>query len=436
MATYYVRDSAVGANDGSSMADAFTSIQDIDGLGTNIEGDTILIASDHDESTTPFDIGGSGSDDWIRVISVDPVTEAYSPGASISASGIIGFGYCHVVGVTLSSTGNFDTANSREPIIFEDCDLTFEQISAFSSVGYVELIDCVVTSTSVSAPFQIAGIRMFGGSVTANSLSTNDAIFNAVSIAAAYAMFFGVDFSSLSSSVSLHRSGSSGGSLEVVRFVDCLFPAGWTFPTSKPSLPAPYELTAIGCGLVGETVSPAINFFHEEYGGYIETDTAVYRDGGASDGTTDYSWKVTCNEENDSYLGRRVRSGSEGITVFVEPGDTNIRIHLAHDAVGAGTAGRLTDEEVFAQYAGPSQAGTPTHQGHFIVADRARFGETASDLTDDGVSTWTGSGVGTKQIIDIPIAPTVAGAASVTVNFALSSASGVDVHFCPKLEVT
>ncbi len=433
--TIYVDSNATGANDGTSFADAYTSIDVAEIDTSTLEDETILIASDHSESIGAFDVGGSGSDDWIRIISVNSSTEVYEPGASITSTGVMGFGFCHVQGVTLSTTQSIDTVNSREPSIFENCDITCTEFRSFSTFGYLELINTVFTSTSTSAPFSVAGMRMFGGSVTAANLGSSDGIVFGLTISASYFAFFGVDFTGIPTDARIHRSFSSAGSLEVIRFVNCLFPSGWVNEVVRPGAFAPYELTLVGCGADGDTVNPAINYHYEQFGGYVETDTAVSRDGGASDGTTDFSWQVTCIEDNAASRSRMVRSGSEGITFFVAPGDTNVRIHLAHDAVGAGTSGRLTDAEVWATYVGPSEAATATHQGRFDDGDRSRFGETAADLTDD-TETWTGSGVGTKQRIDIPIDPTVEGAASVIVHFALSTSSSVVVHLCPKIEVT
>ena len=133
--------------------------------------------------------------------------------------------------------------------------------------------------------------------------------------------------------------------------------------------------------------------------------------------------------------GRSLKVGREGFNIPVEVGDTNIRIHFAHDGIGTGTGGRLTTADIWSSYVGPSQAGTPDNQGHNIEND-LRYGQTATDLPDSSAS-WTGSDVGTRQYMDIAIAPTVAGMANIIVNAAIET-TGSDISFsvCPRPEVS
>ena len=125
---------------------------------------------------------------------------------------------------------------------------------------------------------------------------------------------------------------------------------------------------------------------------------------------------------------------SLGIQVWIPDDATNLRLYLAHNGVGSGTAGALQDDECWITYQGPSQLGSATSQLVYLTS-KPTFGATATDLTSDS-STWTGTGVGTEQRIDLTIAPTIAGYATVWVHLATGSASDVTIHFDPKLEVT
>jgi hypothetical protein len=109
-----------------------------------------------------------------------------------------------------------------------------------------------------------------------------------------------------------------------------------------------------------------------------------------------------------------VESGSQTITVYV-----------------AGSAS-LNNDDFWIEVDSPSEEVSPTAQGKFRTTKPEPLA-TPTALTSDTSSTWNGTGVGTKQKIEVAISPTIAG--TVTVRCYLAKPS-TTVYVDPKISTT
>ena len=426
MVDFFVDDTATGANDGTSFADAFTSVTSVTTLAV---GDRVLIASTHDEDTTNYDFPDSNGRS--EVLSVNSGTEIYEAGAAITDSGNLGFRGQYVRGLTITTTSDVDTASQREEFEFEDCTIVCDSFQNNNS-GHLLLRNCDVTLTDTTFGFFVQSVEMFGGSISSTSLGAGDGIFVASTFDGFNARLYGVDLTGVTNAAAIFDMAGAVGVEQKMVLWGCRLP-------TTPALVlrgsrGKFECEAIGCE-TGVITDPTVAYRYEAFGCICETDTAVNRTDGASDGTTTYSYSLTAVGDETIERSLPARIAPNGISVYVPASATNVRIYLAHNGVGQGTSGALDTSECWAEYLGPSELGSATTQLARLESARARIGETPIDLTTD-TSTWNGTGVGTIQRIDIPVNPTVAGWAAIWVYLATGDASDVTIHVDPKVDVT
>ncbi len=164
--------------------------------------------------------------------------------------------------------------------------------------------------------------------------------------------------------------------------------------------------------------------WHTYYGNVV-AETTTYRSGGASDGTTAYSWKMTSNASALEYFAPLKTTP---ITRWVASGSQTLTIHINHEAVGGGTAGDLQDDEIWLEVSSPNEASS---LGRRRTTLPATIRTTPSDLTNNS-ETWN-SAKSVKQQLSVSITPTEAG--PVTVYVCLGKPS-VIVYVDPKIEVS
>lgn len=428
MARFFVDSNAAGANDGTSFTDAFASVTD---LGTLTVGDDVLIASDHSESVTGnLTLGpANNAAGFVRFISVNSSTEQYEVGASITNTSQLRIGNVQSFGISYTVTTTINASTDQNSFQFYDCAISFQRFAG-STILSVMSVDTVYTFTSgISfASFPEGHYRFYGGSVTATQADSADEMIEANRLPFSWEMY-GVDLSAVGCGSIIATGSFLRTGVNPIKLVGCRVPA--TFALYQNESRA--GVTLINCFDGTTTVAP-LGFEYEDVQSQVALTTAVTRTGGASDGETSYTMSLTAKADTTFKSLVAAASGETPIAVLVEPGDTNLRIYLAHNAVGSGTAGRLQTDECWARYLGPSEAGTADATLRYVDT-RTEFGITPSDLTDDS-SVWAGAGVGTVQRIDIAINPTEAGYAYVWLFFAPEDAADQTIHFDSKLDVT
>jgi hypothetical protein len=313
MAVYYVYSGAGGSNNGSSWANAFTTLTTA--FATEAAGDTLYVAHDHAESTAAaITLTSSGTvSNPTKVIcvnragSVPPVSAdrlATAQVATTGASSITFNGYTHYDGI-LFVAGN--AANVAHIIIpgsapaslrFDNCSLRLNTTSttsriSFGNLGgtggsYVELNNTTASFGNINQAFDLTAEMKWRNTASAllGTIPTTLLVPSGLATRGADVECIGVDFSAATSGKTIAGS-SAPVTANRFRFIDCKLDAAVT-KSAVPLSHGSSEIDFIRCGASGINYST----FRHRISGTLDHDTTIVRSGGASDGTTPISWKI------------------------------------------------------------------------------------------------------------------------------------------------
>jgi hypothetical protein len=434
MATHFVYSGAAGANNGTSWADAWTSLASASGAAA---GDTVKVHKTHSQTGLAANINWSSGTQAnpVRIICVDKdAADALSTGALVrfgtSNTGPQGAIYSNGITWSGSAAGAaplFQPAtNDRQ--IHENCTMTLTGGGTIANGGNhgtsVKWINCNVdlsagTAVGVSVNFGVfeGKFEWLGGTYTCRATQTS--LFNGAATEPTF-ICRGVTFSGTVTNIFTTTSSTT---FSRAQFIGCVAPSFTN-----------YVSTALGVILgriefenfvAGTLSAPALSPHRiEDSRGTIAATTGKYRTGGANDGeqANEYSWEMISNTgagdfiswlESPLMVAWIADGAGQTLTVYVASGGT------------------LQDDEVWIEVFSPSEAGTPTALAK-LQSTRALALATPADLTTDGSSTWTGAGTTTKQKITVNLAPTISG--PVTVRLFLAKAS-TTMYVDPKLEI-
>jgi hypothetical protein len=213
---------------------------------------------------------------------------------------------------------------------------------------------------------------------------------------------------------------SKGHQLDVL-FVNCEFPASYEYYNSANTFTSVRNIVISNSS--SSSNGEEINYVsgkHSEKGSTKGVST-VYRTSGANAGSSDFSWELTSSSNS---IEQYRALGSLPITKWVDGGSQTITVYLAGSA-------SLNNDDFWIEVESPSEEVSPTAQGKFRTTKPDPLA-TPTALTSD-TSSWTGTGVGTTQKVEVAISPTIAG--TVTVRCYLAKPS-TTVYVDPKLSGT
>jgi hypothetical protein len=405
------------SDDGTTWALATATIAGIEGVDS--AGDHIFVADAHAESTAAsisIDIAGTpASPSWILCVvdtgdPASPTTLATT--GTISTTGasnitINGSFYCYGLKFTSGSTssntslGFFSTAADATQV-YEQCDfilgttnsggrITFNGVQAET---HCEWKNCDVQFGNLGQGINHSGghFRWRGGSVLSGSVPTT--LFTATHSSRPGSIYIeGVDLSNLLFITNIFTASVQTHDPVVIR--NCKLPTSWNASLVTGTISAPgnrYEMW--NC----DATDTNYRLWVEDYAGSVKSETTVVRTGGASDGTTTFSWKMV-SSANAEYPVISLVS-PEMVKWNDTPGAKTVSVEIVHDSQGAGTGSDLQNDEIWleVQYLGTS--GFPL--GSFASSAKVVLG-TATDYTNSS-ETWTTSGLTTpvKQILTAP----------------------------------
>lgn len=280
----------------------------------------------------------------------------------------------------------------------------------------IDLISCGFRFANAAQKIKLRARSVIRGCYAISGGTSPDNICS-VDFPGADTTFEGCDFSAWSAGVNLVESSSRGWGRVVFR--NCKLPTSWSGSVGVPGAPG-LIIDMINC----DAGSTNYRRWRSQYEGTTKTETTIVRTGGASDGTTAWSWKMQTTANAKYPL---LPLPSPEISFWNETlSAITVTLEVVTDNV------TLTDAEAWidVQYLGAS--GSPLAS----FANDAKTGPLASAANQSSSSvTWTTTGLTTpvKQKLSVTFTPAKKG--EIIVRAMLAKAS-TTMYVCPKPDVS
>ncbi len=414
MANLYVRSSGGSdANNGSTWALAKATLAGVAAIDAN--GDAIWISQAHAESsasaqTIPF--AGTVANP-VRVIcgddSAEPPTSVATSAAvtTTGANGITITGNAFIFGILFNAgtgTGNvYITIASTfgNNIALEQCDFAINatnvggRLQIGNNGGSAKLLNCSMSFGSTGqGVVPLGSTDIVGGNIKSGSAAITRFFKGAFNTQNCTVRDF--DFSNCDSGLILVDAPVFTGRID---FYNCKLPASWSgsVVSAAPTIPAA-RVSMYNC----DSSNTNYRLWVEDFAGSIKSETTLVKTGGASDGTTPISWKMTTNANANEALAPLV---SDPIAIWnsTTGSSKTITVDVLHDS-----ATNLTDAEIWLEI---EYLGTSGYPLAVCASDqRATILTTAADQTASS-ATWTTTGMTNpnKQKLEVTFTPQVAG---------------------------
>lgn len=421
MANIYVR-STDGSNSDNGSTWALAKLDLVGGSAIDANGDTVWVSQAHAATT------GSGANAWnfggtsssiVRVLcgndGAEPptalattATETFTGAASISIGGHIYMdGLTISVGSTASGVNLFQASTGGNRQTYENCSFRVggtgtSSIIPGTSTATVTWINCTVrlnsTTTQGMTVLARSTFHWKGGSIVSGSATpTSRAFINMDS--GSNVLIEDVDFSNFSSSLIMLNAGGAGTIDASTRcvFRNCKFPPGFTSALLFNALSSSGRIEAYNCDDGATNYQIQI----EDYFGTIFHEVSIVRDGGASDGTTPLSWKLTSNT-NPSYPLNPLSSPEIVIWNEDTGSSKTVTVEILRDS-----ATNLTDAEVWLEVHYLSSSSAPV--ATLITDMKADVLASAADQASSS-ETWNQSmGNPNEQKLSVTFTPQMKG---------------------------
>lgn len=440
MADLYVKHTGSNTAPYNSWATAATTLATA--MAEAAAGDTVYVASTHVESSaTSISLAGPGTlAAPIRILSVTeatpPTTETAGASITTTTSGSFSLpGSVIFDGIVLdigsaSSAASINVANAtaNHNLVFRNATFNLNGNNSSSRVaigsassgaaGVKALFDgCAFRFSHTSASLQSnsAEVRFVGCNIASGGAATTVVYRGQTGNHKSQAFFDGCDLSNAATSATLANT-LGGGSSAV--FKNCKLPAGWSGVLAS-GLSAGARVSMYNCDSGNTNYRMQI----AEYHGDIYSDTAIYRTGGASDGTTPLSWRMVTNA---NAVKDALALMSDEIVVWNDTTGSarTLTIEIAQEG---GTA--LKDDEVWVEV---QYLGAANTLGSIVTDRKTNLLAAGVDQTTSTVA-WTGLTTPTKQKLAVTFTPGKAGPIYARVYLAKPSTT---VYVCPKAEIT
>lgn len=403
MATYYVRSTdGSNADDGSTWALAKADLH----ATAWAAGDKIYVSDAHAQSTaTAITIATAGTvASPTQIIcgddAAEPPTSESTSGAvtTTGANAITISGACFVSGLIFNcATGgtgaNINQGGAGIRQHYKDCSFRLVGSGGANRIGVSAADESFTVWENCSVRFAAAGQGITtgnvaatfvwrGGSLLSGGTAPTTLFFPASgTVKGGFAEISGVDLSNAGTGLNL-VSNSIAGSWKVL-FRNCKLPSGWNGGLFSGAVTDNTIRAEMHNCDAGDT---NYRFWIEDQFGTIKQSTSVYRDGGATDGTTSISWVMATTANAEYPLCVLESQELPAIWNSATGSSKTATVHIVHDGASA-----LNDDEIWleVQYLGTS--GFPVSS---FVSDRRGL---LASATAQGSSseTWTGdSGTG------------------------------------------
>lgn len=405
-ANYYVRSAAAGTGDGSTWANAYTTLAAA--LTARAAGDVFWVADDHAETqsatmtlTAP---GTAASRNRILCVNTHvtepPTALATSCTVSTSSTGIMNFagfaysyGIAYAVGNTASTASMSFLSASSWGWSFDSGALRITSTSSASKINfglvtssaaddqYLELVNTPLQFGNAGQSVQIGKIRLiWRNTASAIAGTAPTTLFVLAADTAGRVEVSGVDLSALGSGKNLVAVGTASVGPTDLYFRNCQLGSSVSVITGA--------ITGQGAIRVylDNSDSGNVNYRmeHYSYQGSVKTETVDVRTSGASDGTTPISWKMTSLSTGPALFSPLE---SAPIVIWNETTGSSMTatIEILHDSTTA-----LKNDEVWTrcEYLGTSGVPLSTY-----VSNRVADAMTTAANQTTSSATWTTTGL-------------------------------------------
>jgi hypothetical protein len=445
MTTYFVSNAGSNTAPYDTEAKAATTLGVIAALPW-LATDIVKISSTHTETAAAAITYSFPATQGLQLLSVlfnGSGTGALTAGAAInigaaSATFTIGNGYVYGYGITFVGTTNNaantilvgNTAGTPAAHKWVGCTFSMPSINtgAVLVIGPAggstnddirfDLVNCTVSNGAIRSISIRSGVINISGLVLAGTAPTS--VFSLLN---GSPCLVNVDASDLSGVAWTNFVNVGVATYGYVRAFQCKCPASFVVSTGSFAGPGQMFVEMIDCN------NGDVNTFYAKdcWEGTIRADTTKYAD--ASDGTNFISWLMTTSA-NASFTWPLA---SPPIVAFNSTlSALTTTVHVAHNAVGGGTGGKLLNSECWQETLAKITSGSPL--GTWNRADRVADILTAgADQDTDATTSWTGAAIATHDnLISGSFTPAEIGPITTVVNLAKPS---VAVYVSPKMVI-
>ena len=385
-------------------------------------GDTIYVSQNHAESsgsTQTAALAGTAASP-VRVIcgntGAEPPTAAATT-ATVTTTGTnaITFSGCgYYYGITFncgSSTSlaifGVATPSDGSYSVWDSCVFNCGSSSAsqrfqlgYPGAGgdfYAKLLNCTFkfNNTSQSIKPEQARVEIIGGGFSSTSAAVTRFMRDAVATSIDM-LVKDFDFTYAAQAIDLVTAGPATGQ---IKFVNCKLPSSWSGNLVSGTLTNPgFRVSMYNC----DSGSTNYRLWIETSAGSIKSETTLVKTGGASDGTTALSWKLTTTANANEYVAPLI---TDDMAIWIENiGQPNvISVDILHDSTTP-----LTDADVWLEidYLGSSSfpLGTPSSDKRATVL-------TTPTNQNSSAAQWVSTGMTNpnKQKLEVTFTPQMKG---------------------------
>ncbi|MCM2311327.1 MAG: hypothetical protein NDI84_07990 [Steroidobacteraceae bacterium] len=418
MADIYVRSTdGSDADNGSTWALAKATLAGAAAI--DAAGDAIYLSQSHAESSAAaqtISLAGTKASP-VRVMASNDAAEPPTSTATASvtttgANAITLAGSAYFYGITfncgsgavnapLTVNNVITTADAIQ--VYEECTLS---VVATGSASYINAgstaasnneanrtewrnTDIKLSSTATSV--DIYGSLIWAGGAALSGMANTSRLFRSGTVSRpAYLEALDLDLSNLPASCPLVDATRAGR----FHLHACKLPASWTGGLITGTPTAGFRAEMINC----DNADTNYRLWVEDYAGSIRDETTLVMTGGATDGTTPISWKMTTTANANEFVAPLV---SPEMAVWNEAtaASKTVTVEILHDS-----ATNLTDAEAWLEVEYLGTSGFPV--GSVASDKRATPLTTAADQTASSV-TWTTTGMTTpnKQKLSVTFTP-------------------------------
>jgi hypothetical protein len=316
-------------------------------------------------------------------------------------------GFAYIYGITWNvGTGavnvniNFDSVGSTPKITVEQCAINLVATGSNCRViigGTFNVNPAQITFNEVAVKFAnvASGIRIpmseffwNGGSVAAGSTACTTGLIQPDSL--------GEYSRSLISAVDLTNVGVTGFLVQKtnnaacdVQFVNCKIPAFTTGGLVNGTLQPGDRIRLYNC----DSADTNYRLWIEDFFGIITSDTSVYNDAGADDGSGQgFSWKMV-STANTEFPHQYLPSSEIVKWNETTSGTLTATVEIVHDSQGSGTNGALRDNEIWLEVMCMDPGGTPIGKWQSDRCVNLNLNSNVADQASSSAS-WTGDSAG------------------------------------------